>query len=132
MINASTCINGRDPFQLDPEIAEHPPSPRSPPDCPPSSHRFSKGGKGKGRGHSFGGIAVGPPPTVPAPSGPTRVMASEFVAPPEPAELGYEELEPATASASAMNVEYEFDEEGGAVTSEGGESPPMLPVIPET
>ena len=118
-------VGGKDPFQLDPEVAEHPPSPPSPPDVP-SSQRFSTGGKGRGRG-SFGGIAVGPPPTVPAPSGPTRVTANEFV-PPLPTELGYEELEPA----SAMSVDYEFDEEGGAVTSEGGESPPMLPVIPET
>ena len=111
-------VGGKDPFQLDPEVAEHPPSPPSPPDAP-SSQRFSTGGKGRGRG-SFGGIAVGPPPTVPAPSGPTRVTANEFV-PPLPTELGYEELEPA----SAMSVDYEFDEEGGAVTSEGGESPPM-------
>ena len=46
-------VNGRDPFQLDPEVAEHPPSPPSSPDGPPSSQRFSKGSKSRGGPRSY-------------------------------------------------------------------------------
>ena len=131
-------VNGRDPFQLDPEVAEHPPSPPSSPDGPPSSQRFSKGSKSYGGPRSYSGVSVGPPPTVAAPSGPSRVLASQFYAPEGTVEL--EEMEPMELieEAGAMNENNEneelvFEEEGESaeMTSEGMESPP-LPVIPET
>ena len=131
-------VNGRDPFQLDPEVAEHPPSPPSSPDGPPSSQRFSKGSKSRGGPRSYSGVSVGHPPTVAAPSGPSRVLASQFYAPEATVEL--EEMEPMELieEEGAMNENNEteelvFEEEGESaeMTSEGMESPP-LPVIPET
>ena len=105
---------------------------------PPSSQRFSKGSKSRGGPRSYSGVSVGPPPTVAAPSGPSRVLASQFYAPEATVEL--EEMEPMELieEEGAMNENNEteelvFEEEGESaeMTSEGMESPP-LPVIPET